>query len=79
MKPVYSIFTETLQELTKYSKRIDTMKVTDTDFVDFQELETKIIKRYENNYYKEPEYMVLSNLACKLHRMMEDALAIPFM
>jgi len=57
-----SLYTELLQTLGQYSAAVDTGAATHSDFIEFQRLEVRITRAYQNGYYKHPEYRTL--IAC---------------
>ncbi len=57
-----SVYTEILQALTGYSAAVDAGTASHDDFTEFQRLEVRITRAYQNGYYKHPEYRTL--IAC---------------
>ena len=76
MKPIYSIYTETLQELLSLSKRVDTATATNTDFINIQRLQCAIIDRYKANYYGQKEYDILKNIGWKLYQDIKQVIRL---
>ncbi len=57
-----SVYTETLKELARYSKRIDDAKANDTDFVELQKLRDRIIEWEHHGYYNSNKRKQLWNI-----------------
>lgn len=55
------MFTELLTALAGYSAAVDVGTVSHNDFAEFQKLEPRIIRAYQNGYYKHTEYRTLYN------------------
>lgn len=54
-----SLYTELLQTLSQYSAAVDAGTVSHSDFTEFQRMEPRIIRAYQNGYYKHREYKTL--------------------
>lgn len=54
-----SEFTEILKQLGKYSERVDAGKITDDEFVEYQQLEAKITDAYKKGSFHDTKYRVL--------------------
>lgn len=63
-----SVFTEILQELADYSKAVDACTVSHENFLDFQRLEDRIERAYQNGYYSHSEKKALYNIAQAIHK-----------
>lgn len=57
-----SIYTETLKELAKYSKRFDDAKANENDFAELQKLRDQIILREHQGYYDSRKRKMLWNI-----------------
>ena len=55
-----SAFTKLLQRLGAYSEKVDDGTLSDDDFVDFQELEPRIIAAYQRRHFHRNEYLILT-------------------
>lgn len=57
-----TVFTEYLKTLADYSERVDNGQISHDDFIEFQKLEPRITKAYQNGYFKHPEYSALNTI-----------------
>lgn len=71
-----SIYTETLKELAKYSKRIDDAKVNENDFVELQKLRDQIIMREHHGYYDSKKRKMLWNICDDLVNECREAIRV---
>ena len=56
-----SVFTELLQLLGEYSEKVDDETFSDGDYIDYQELESRIINAYKKGYFHNREYRALTS------------------
>ena len=56
-----SVFTELLQILGDYSEKVDNAAFSDNDYIDYQNLEARIINAYKNGYFHNREYRALTS------------------
>lgn len=71
---VYSVFTQLLDELTRYSKKNDNASVNLKDLSKINDLEMKIITYYNNGYYTYPEYRILNDLCMQVKNTMRGVI-----
>lgn len=71
-----SIFTEYLQELTRYSAKIDRDTFREADFVELQKLQERITAAYNNNYFTLERRQMLRRIACHLTNEGREAIRI---
>lgn len=57
----HSLFTDLLTTLAGYSAAVDTGTASHSDFIEFQKLDGRITRAYQNGYYKDREYRTLCN------------------
>ena len=57
-----SLFTELLQDLTRISEKMDSVKLTSAESTELQRMQGRIIKGYQNKYYSRREYTALINI-----------------
>lgn len=73
---VYSIFTQLLNQLTKYSKKNDAAVSTLKDLSQINDLEQKIAACYNNGYYSYPEYRILNDLCVQIKGTMREVIRV---
>ena len=73
---VYSIYTQLLDELLKYSKKNDTASVKFKDLAALQDLEEKINNLYSRNYYSFAEYRILIDLCAQTKTTMREVIRV---
>ena len=73
---VYSVFTQLLNELLRYSKKNDAATVKLSDFADIQALEEKIKNYYDRNYYSYGEYRILHDLCTQVKATMREVIRV---
>ena len=73
---VLSVFTQLLNELTRYSKKNDMATSNLKDLAKLNDLEVRITKCYNNNYYTFPEYRVLNDLCTQIKSDMKEVIRI---
>ena len=56
-----SVFTELLQILGAYSEKVDNETFSDNDYIEYQNLEARIINAYKNGYFHNREYRALTS------------------
>ena len=56
-----SVFTELLQILGDYSEKVDNETFSDNDYIEYQNLEARIINAYKNGYFHNREYRALTS------------------
>lgn len=71
-----SIFTERLQQLTRYSAKIDRATIKENDFVALQQLSEKIMEEYNHGYYDLQRRQILRNTALYLIDAARETLRI---
>lgn len=71
-----SIFTEYLQELTRYSAKIDRATFREADFVELQKLQERITAAYNHNYFTLERRQMLRRIACHLTDEGREAIRI---
>lgn len=55
-----SVFTEYLKTLADYSGKVDTGEITPEDYIEYQELEARIINAYQKGYFTSQQYKSLT-------------------
>ena len=70
----YSIFTELLNELLRYSRKNDTAVSNFSDLVAVQNLEDRITRCYNSNYYSHNEYRILIDLCYEIKTSMREVI-----
>lgn len=73
---VYSIFTQILNQLSKYSKKNDSATSTLKDLSKVNELEKQIIRCYNNNYFSFAEYRILNDLCSQIKNTMREVIRV---
>lgn len=68
MKYEKSVFTEILEKLAEHSAALDKGEASHNDFIDFQNLEARIIRAYNDNRFDPVSYRSLRGIAESLHR-----------
>ena len=71
---VYSVFTQLLEELTRYSKKNDMATSNLKDLSKVNDLEEQIVKCYHNGYYSFSEYRLLNELCAQIKMTMRDVI-----
>lgn len=71
---VYSVFTQLLDELTRYSKKNDNASVNLKDLSKINDLEMRITTYYNNGYYTYPEYRILNDLCMQVKNTMRGVI-----
>lgn len=66
MKHCTSVFTEYLQELGRYSGKIDRGTLSENDFVELQQLQERITNGYNIGYYDLARRQILRSAAAYL-------------
>lgn len=56
-----SVFTELLQLLGEYSEKVDNETLSDSDYIEYQKLEVRIIDAYKIGYFHNREYRALTS------------------
>lgn len=67
----YSIFTNILTELLRYSKKNDSATSTYKDLVEIQELETRVNNCFRHGYLNYNEYRILVDTCCHIKAEMK--------
>lgn len=73
---VYSVFTQLLDELTRYSKKNDNATSNLKDLSKVNDLEARIIRCYNNNYYSFSEYRILNDLCTQIKCQMREVIRV---
>ena len=71
-----SVFSEHLATLLKHSLKLDGGTGTDTDFLELQNLEARIIRAYNTGYYRGEAAQALTAIAGQLHKEYRQALRL---
>ncbi len=71
---VYSVFTQLLNELTRYSKKNDNATSNLKDLSKVNDLEERIVRCYNNNYYSFTEYRLLNDLCAQIKNQMREVI-----
>lgn len=73
---VYSVFTQLMEELTRYSKKNDTATSNLKDLSKLNDLEQQIERCYKNGYYSFSEYRLLNELCAQIKLTMRNVIRI---
>ena len=72
----YSVFTQLLTELNRFSKKNDNATVNYSDLVNINKVENRIITCYQSNCYSHNEYRILIDLCYQLKSDMREVVRI---
>ena len=71
-----SVFTELLQILGDYSEKVDNETFSDNDYIEYQNLEARIINAYKNGYFHNREYRALTSAFLFIKEWARDVLGL---
>ena len=73
---VYSVFTQLLNQVTKFSKENDAATSTLKDLSQINDLEHRIITYYNNGYCTYSEYRILNDLCVQVKSTMREVIKV---
>lgn len=72
----YSLFTENMNILTKYSRKIDTATANYKDLKAVKDLQENIFNQYKAGYFNRVKYELLESIAREIEKEIENIIEL---